>query len=115
MTLLPLSIGGCSSGPSEDQMAALNGCTKAWRDQFPDLYGARNRQSNRHALAVMQPENISFDKNGEFQFRQPSDDWADKYDMQFECRGNIEERTVSLVRVADREVRPSQDQVWSFE
>ena len=62
----------------------------------------------------MEPEDIVFDEGGEFAFRQPSDKWRDDYDMQFECRGNIEERAVSLVRVAGREVRPSKGQDWSF-
>ncbi|MGB7404613.1 MAG: hypothetical protein WA906_02885 [Pacificimonas sp.] len=95
-------------------MAALNGCTDVWRAQFPDLYGFENKQTNNRALAVMEPDEIAFDENGEFEFRQPSDKWRDDYDMQFECRGNIEQRTVSFVRVADREIRPSQGQVWSF-
>ncbi|MEE4539448.1 MAG: hypothetical protein V2J51_13275 [Erythrobacter sp.] len=100
--------------PSDDQMAALNGCSEAWREQFPELYGFTNDETKSRALAVMEPENIKFDDRGAFEFRQPSDRRRDSYDMQFECRGNIKERTVSLVRVADQQVRPSEGQVWSF-
>jgi len=95
-------------------MAALNGCTDVWRAQFPDLYRDKDEQTNKRALAVLDPESIAFDENGNFEFRQPSNKARSSYDMQFECRGNIRERTVSVARVGNREARPSQGQVWSF-
>jgi len=112
--ILTTGLASCSFGPSDDQMAGIKGCTNVWRAQFPDLYGDKDEHISRRALAVMAPESIAFEENGDFEFRQPSDKARSSYAMQFECRGNIRERTVSVARVGNREARPSQGQVWSF-
>ncbi len=96
-------------------MDALNGCTKIWRTEFPQLYGEKTEETQKRALAVMLPEEIFFDSSGDFVVRQPPDEWREKYDMQFDCEGNIETRTINVVRVGNREIRPAKGQTWSFE
>ncbi len=96
------------------QMEALNGCTQRWRIEYPDLYGEANEATRRRALAVMMPDQITFDGDGFFDFEQPHSRWRESSDMQFVCRGNIERRTIEFVGHGDTLRRPGAGIVWSF-